>query len=111
MSLLKPPVHPKKVDAEPTQPRMEAVEAVKYVTITEATYTAAKTGAGILYRIVVNGGTLGPIMVYDADSVSGIPITTITHPEPGMVLQYGVEFATGLAIVTTADTNINVAFY
>src|SRR4051812_25784845 len=45
-----------------------------YATITSATTTVVKSGAGFLHRIVVTGGTTGTIVAYDATSAAGTKV-------------------------------------
>jgi hypothetical protein len=54
---------------------------------------------------------MGSITVYDSLAGSGTVIATIAAPLPGMVLPYGVRFATGLTIVSAANTDFTVCFY
>ena len=83
--------------------------------IASATTTLVRTGAGVLERIVCNKAVLsGVITVYDGLSASGTKIATITHPatllQNQYVLPYGVRFATGLTIVTSAADDITVVY-
>lgn len=84
-----------------------------YATITTATTTTVKTGAGVLHAITLDGGTAGAITVYDNTAGSG----TVIFPAftPGSVsvpitLTVNVGFSTGLTIVTGAATIITVSY-
>ena len=78
--------------------------------IATATTTLVKTGVGFLGHIVVNGGTMGSITVYDGIDATGTAIATVASPSAGMVLPYGCVFNVGLCIVTAAATNITVCY-
>ena len=78
--------------------------------IATATTTLVKSGMGFLGHIVVNGGTMGSITVYDGIDATGTKIATITDPTAGMVLPYGCIFNVGLCIVTAATTDITVCY-
>jgi hypothetical protein len=99
------------VDAEPRYPSSEIIEKAGFLNLATAATTTVKTGAGSLASIVINGGTMGSITVYDSLAGSGTKIATIAAPLPGMVLPYGVRFATGLTIVAAANTDFTVCFY
>lgn len=84
-----------------------------YATITTATTTVIKSGAGFVHTINILGGTLGAITVYDNTTGSGTTIIptitpTATLPCPPIILDE--SFGTGLTIVTAAATVINVSF-
>lgn len=78
--------------------------------ISTATTTLVKTGTGFLGQIIVNGGTMGAVTVYDGVDATGTAIATIAAPTAGMVLPYGCVFSVGLCIVTAAATNITVSY-
>jgi hypothetical protein len=82
----------------------------KFLNITTATTTVVKTTGGGLYGIVVNGGTLGSITLYDNTEASGTLIGTIASPVAGMVLPYNAKLDNGLTIVTAAATNLTVCY-
>lgn len=86
-----------------------------YTNVASATTTAVKSGAGTLHSITVNKAVAsGVITVYDNTAGSGTKIATITNPatllHSQMFLPYGVRFATGLTIVTSAADDITVAW-
>jgi len=78
------------------------------------TTTLVKSGAGLLARITFNKPVAtGVVTVYDALTATGTPIAIITTPASPMpvTLEYGIEFATGLCIVTaTAAQDITVVY-
>lgn len=84
-----------------------------YATITTATTTTIKSGAGVIKSINILGGTLGAITVYDNTAGSGTTIfptftPSATLPCPPITLEEA--FTTGLTIVTAAATIINVSY-
>ena len=78
--------------------------------IATAITTLVKSSMGFLGHIVVNGGTMGSITVYDGVDATGTKIATIAVPSAGMVLPYGCIFAIGLCVVTAAATDITVCY-
>lgn len=81
-----------------------------YASISTATTTVVKNGAGFLHKLFVPGGTLGAVTVYDNTASSGTVIVPTVTPVAGGVLIEDVEFATGLTIVTAAATVITVSY-
>lgn len=84
-----------------------------FATISSATTTTIKSGAGLVHSINIIGGTLGAITVYDNTAGSGTAICptftpTATLPCPAILLDE--VFGTGLTIVTAAATIINVSY-
>lgn len=80
--------------------------------ITSATTTTAKSGAGMLSKIIINTSAAGTITVYDSTSASGTKLATITAVASGnpVSLSYDIPFGTGLTIVTSASMDITVTF-
>lgn len=95
-----------------------AVEGNDYnhITLAAPTTTLVKSGKGILSRIIVNKAAAdGVISVHDGLDAAGPVIALITMPatllQSSFSIDYGVEFSTGLTIVTsTAAQDITVAF-
>lgn len=84
-----------------------------YRNITGATTVTVKSGAGLLKRIIINKPTNGTATLYDNTAGSGTVIGTIsyTNGTPPTYLEYGLNFTTGLTIVTTgANTDITVVY-
>lgn len=78
--------------------------------ITTATTTTVKSGPGYLSHIVVNGGTMGAITIYDSTTAAGTVIATIASPLAGQHYVYDRGCALGITVVTAAATNITVAW-
>ncbi len=78
--------------------------------ISTATTTVIKTGAGMLHRIVVEGGTAGTIIIYDNTAGSGTTIASFDSTAALMSYEFNTAFGTGLTIVTAAATKITVSF-
>jgi len=81
-----------------------------YASISTATTTTVKSGAGHLRSLIVAGGTLGNITVYDNTAASGTVIQAAATPSASGLLLQDIDFGTGLTIVTAAATVINVAY-
>ena len=71
-------------------------------TITTATTTTVKSGAGILHTITVQLVATGTIIAYDNTAASGtVLIPTLTTVTAGIIcMTFDLKFATGLTIVT-----------
>lgn len=92
------------------------LQPANFRNITTATTTVVKSGAGKLGAIIVNRPIASStITMYDNTSATGTVIGTITIP--AVLLQqgpnyaeYGLNFGTGLTIVTTGTSDITVTF-
>jgi hypothetical protein len=98
-----------------TQLRASAVETTKKTSsfnhITTNTTTTVKSGAGVLRRIVINtkGSSANTLTIYDNTSGSGTVIAAIdTVNGVSGHFEYGVNFSTGLTIVTANGTAADV---
>lgn len=98
-----------------TQLRASAVETTKKTSsfshITTNTTTTVKSGAGVLRRIVINtkGSTSNTLTIYDNTTGSGTVIGVIdTVNGASGHFEYGVNFSTGLTIVTANGTAADV---
>lgn len=82
------------------------------VNVSTATTTTVKSGAGFLGQIIINGGTMGNVTIYDNTAGSGTTIATLdgANLKVGMVFPYGCVFSTGLTVVTAAATDITVCY-
>lgn len=83
------------------------------VNIAGAGTTLVKSGPGTLDRITINkAAQSGVITIYDSLTAAGTKIATITHPATLLASQYslpyGVAFANGLTVVTSAADDITV---
>lgn len=88
----------------------------KSVNITGATTTVIKSGAGILRRIVFNKFiALGVATLYDNTAGSGTVLATVTLPAALLAsngsIEYNLNFATGLTIVTSAAFDMTVVYW
>lgn len=78
--------------------------APAFANVTGAATSTLKRGSGTLHRVVCNNtGTPAPTLtIYDALSASGTVIGTIGATTGGIgTLEYGVNFTTGLTVVST----------
>ena len=88
-----------------------------YKSITTATTTTLKYGAGRLIRIVVNdvtNPTAGNVTIYDSITGGGTIIATVYVPKNNAAnpfsLEFGCPFHTGLTIVTDQASKITVIY-
>jgi len=88
----------------------QTIEAYQYVNITAADNTIVKAGPGILKRIMVNGGTLDAVVVYDNTVAAGTIIATFTPAAAGEVYEYGVYCANGISLNLADATNLTVVY-
>jgi hypothetical protein len=86
--------------------------APRFARITTAATATLKSGAGTLHRITLNDprGTL--ITIYDNTAGSGTVIGVINAPATAnpLTLHYGVDFQTGLTIVSTGTWDATVIY-
>ena len=86
-----------------------------FLNIAGAATTAVKSGAGILIAITFNKLVAsGVVTIYDNTAASGTKIGTVTNPAVLLTTQlnlsYGLRFATGLTIVTSAADDLTVIY-
>lgn len=83
-----------------------------YGHITTAATTTFKSGAGILWRLVLGeaAGTL--ITIYDNTAGSGTVISVINTPAQAncVTLWYGLQFTTGLTVVSTGTWDATIVY-
>lgn len=72
--------------------------------------TTAKSGAGVLHTITVNGGTAGTIIVYDNTAGSGTVLASFDATNALATYTFNATFTTGLTIVTAAATKLTVTY-
>jgi len=91
-------------------------QGLKYRNIAGAATTTVKSGRGRLFGIVNNKTVAnGVVTVYDNTATSGTKIATITNPAAILQSQYdlnymGLEFATGLTVVTNAADDLTIIY-
>ena len=78
--------------------------------ISTAATTIIKAGSGLVGEILIAGGTLGAVTVYDNTAGSGTLLVPTVTPLQGQALLRDVAFNNGLTIVTAAATIITVAY-
>jgi hypothetical protein len=83
-------------------------ERYNYTNITAADNTIIKTSPGMIAGLVVNGGTMGAITVYDNTTCGTGTIATIAAPTAGMIWPAGANTIRGLCIRTAAAMDITV---
>jgi len=96
--------------ADPINDVVRVEQRFQYAAISTAATTLVKTGAGFLHKLLVPGGTLGAVTVYDSLTASGTIIVPTVTPVAGGVLIEDVEFFTGLTIQTAAATVLTVSY-
>lgn len=100
-----------KISGEDTSNDVMKVEnRYSYTTISTATTTTVKSGAGFLHRIAVTGGTTGTIVIYDNMAGSGTKIADFDTTNTLASYEFNVSFNTGLTIVTSAATKLTVSY-
>lgn len=78
--------------------------------IASATTTLVKSGAGYIDEILVVGGTLGDVTIYNSLTAAGtVLLPTVTPVANGVLLKH-VVFSLGLTIVTAAATVITGSY-
>lgn len=104
-------VNPYKLAGEDLVADRQLVEQRNNLTyISTATTTVVKTGAGLIHRIFVQGGTAGTIVGYDNTAASGTIIFSLDSTSAIGSYELNGVFATGLTIVTAAATKLTVAY-
>ncbi len=78
--------------------------------IITATTTTIKSGAGYVDEVIVVGGTLGNVTIYDNIAASGTVLCPTVTPVSGAVILKHCTFATGLTIITVAATGIVISY-
>ncbi len=76
--------------------------------ITTATTTTISARPCYLSHIVVNGGTMGAITIWDNNATTGAVVATIASPLAGQHYVYDAAMVYGLKVVTSDNTNITV---
>jgi hypothetical protein len=92
----------------PSQGTWVVRERYNYTNITAADNTIIKASPGMIAGLVVNGGTMGAITVYDNTTCGTGTIATIAAPTAGMIWPAGANTIRGLCIRTAAAMNITV---
>ncbi len=82
--------------------------AYSAVNITSDTTTVISARPCYLSHIVVNGGTMGAISIWDNNSTGGAVVATIASPLAGQHYVYDAAMVYGLKVVTADNTNITV---
>lgn len=97
--------------------RLMAMPSCSFNNIITNTTTVVKTGAGILYALILGDPRASEVItIYDNTAASGTLIGTITLPATLLTdvtyYLFGVAFSTGLTIVTAtgAAVNLTVAY-
>ena len=82
----------------------------KYRNVVGNSTDVVKSGPGVLQAIMINNSTTGGVLtIYDNTAASGTKIATITlptggvNPVPTAINNLGIEFETGLTVVTTGS--------
>ena len=76
--------------------------------ITSNTTTTITARPCFLSHIVVNGGTMGAITIWDNNATTGAVVATIASPLAGQHYVYDAAMVRGLKVVTAANTNLTV---
>ena len=76
--------------------------------ITSDATTVVSARPCYLSHIVVNGGTMGAITIYDNSATGQTTVATIASPLAGQHYVYDAAMVYGLKVVTADNTNITV---
>lgn len=76
--------------------------------ITSNATTSISTRPCYLSHIVVNGGTMGAITIWDNNATTGAVVATIASPLAGQHYVYDAAMVYGLKVVTADNTNLTV---
>lgn len=87
---------------------MQLRDNYKYTYIATATTTQVVTGQGCLVRIVVNTTAAGTISIIDNISGSTVNIALMKASIAEGSYEFGVQFVTGLRIITAGASDITV---
>ena len=92
------------------QPVVTKLAPSDYVHIAANGTTTAKSGAGLLRRIVINtkGSAANTLTVYDSTTGSGTVIAVIDTTNAGGSFDYELDFATGLTLVLASGTAADI---
>mgnify|MGYP001313563067 CR=1 FL=1 len=86
-------------------------EGYDYKSITAADNPVVKARPGLLAGIVVVGGTLGTLTVYDGVTCAGTVIVPTTATlVAGQIIPLGVVARTGICVTLSAATNLTVVY-
>jgi len=80
--------------------------------INTGTTTVISDEPCFLDAIIINGGTIGNITLYDdLSAVEDNNFGIITAAFSGLTIPYAIQLDKGLTIVTAANTDITVIYY
>lgn len=84
----------------------------RYVHTTAAATTVIKQGPGTFRRVVINNPGLltGTATFYDNTAGSGTVIAIIGNPGSAAHIEYGLEFSTGLTVVTSSANDLTIIY-
>lgn len=99
---------PVKVDV--VQPVVMQLATSEYVYLSANGTTTAKSGAGVLRRVVIgsNGSILNTLTIYDNTTATGSIIALIDTTLQGGSFDFDVDFTTGLTLVLAGGTAAHV---
>lgn len=89
---------------------MQLRDNYKYAYIDSATTTQLVTGQGSLVRIIVGETAAGAISIIDNTSGSTVNIGQLKASIAEGTYEFGVQFVTGLRIITGAASKITVVY-
>jgi hypothetical protein len=81
-----------------------------YAYISTATTTVVAKNSGTIANVIIGGGTLGTIVIYDNTAGSGTIIASFDATAPRGVYPINASFATGLTVVTGAATTLTITW-
>ena len=76
--------------------------------IKTATTTLVRSGSGSIKKIVIGGGAMGAITIYDALSAAGEAIWSKATIVSGDIYEIDCPISVGITVVTAAATYVTV---
>lgn len=94
-----------------TTMRLPTGEGFKKTAISTAATTVVKNAAGVLKRLVFQGGDAGTVEVYDhASAATGTPFLDFDSGNPVTSIEVDAEVSNGIVIVTSAATKVTAIY-
>lgn len=92
------------------QPVITKPASSSYLHLNASGTTTAKSGAGVLRRIVINtrGGIINTLTIYDNTTATGAVIGVVDTVAAGGAFDYELDFTTGLTVVLAGGTAADI---
>jgi len=92
------------------QPVITKPASSSYLHLNANGTTTAKSGAGVLRRIIINtrGGIVNTLTIYDNTAATGAVIGAVDTVNAGGAFNYELDFTTGLTVVLAGGTAADI---